>query len=170
MKVQETEVSPEMLLRHYQDGDHVRCAQIFHDAVHGLACHFYTPAQCLAWAPHEINFEAWRHRSAWKRPLVIDIEGDIASFLEFDDDGHIDCAYTDPRYAGRGAMTMLLRYVIDLAKTLRKQRLYVDASWCIRPLFEKHGFIVLQQQEVERRGERITNFRMELILETKVPF
>ena len=40
-------------------------------------------------------------------------------------------------------------------------RLFTEASKAARPFFEAQGFSVVAEQEVEVRGERLTNYRME---------
>jgi GNAT superfamily N-acetyltransferase len=75
--------------------------------------------------------------------------------------GHIDCFYTHASHQGQGIGTALLGAIESKSKELGLVRLFTEASITARPFFESKGFVVLAQQEVECRGQRFVNFRME---------
>jgi len=155
-------VSP--TIRSYRHGDHVAIATIFCRAVHEIACADYTPAQCAAWSETKANPEHWEIRCERKQPFVSVVDREIAGFLELDPDGHIDCAYVNPDFRRSGVMTGLVRHAMHVASARKLPRLYVEASIGARHLFERMGFQVLTKQEVALGGERLVNFRMELML------
>jgi len=154
-------------IRPYQSGDHTAIAEIFTAAVHEIAAADYTEEQCLAWADREVNYEHWKERAERKRPFiaVVGESGEIAGFLELDADGHIDCAYINPRYQRRGIMTQLVEHAVRTCfsppMSEHVNRVYVEASICARPMFEKAGFSVIAEQQAEVRGVKLTNYRME---------
>ena len=43
-------------------------------------------------------------------------------------------------------------------------RLFTEASITARPFFEAQGFSVIASQRVEKRGQMLTNFRMQKLL------
>lgn len=53
----------------------------------------------------------------------------------------------------------------DAAATARLLFETVHASRTARPFFEQRGYRVLAEQQVERRGVTLTNFRMEKTLD-----
>jgi putative acetyltransferase len=150
------------VIRHYQSGDHVAIARIFTAAIHEIASAVYTPEQCLAWSDRQPNVEHWKKRCELKRPFVAVEEGELAGFLELDPDGHIDCAYVNPRYQRRGVMTGLVRHAVETCFALKLPRVHVEASICARPLFEKCGFETLRENIVTIKGVELLNFIMEL--------
>ncbi|MDB6079766.1 MAG: yafP 1 [Akkermansiaceae bacterium] len=150
------------MIRVYQHGDPAAIAEIFTAAVHQIACEAYSPEQCLAWSAKEPNPEHWRKRCELKRPFVdLTDDGEITGFLELDPDGHIDCAYISPKFARRGIMTRLVEHAVATAFAMRLERVYVEASICARPMFEKLGFTLLAENEVNLGGVKLMNYRME---------
>ena len=151
-------------IRIYERGDHVSIAEIFTSAIHEIASRDYTPEQCLAWSDRMANHEYWRKRCELKRPFVAVIDDEIAGFLELDPDGHIDCAYINPKFQRRGIMTQLVRHAIETCSAMNVPRVYVEASITARPLFEKLGFCVIRQNIVDVKGVELMNYSMELPL------
>ncbi|MBA4020595.1 MAG: histone acetyltransferase [Pirellula sp.] len=149
-------------IRVFQHGDHPAIAEIFTRAVHEIACEAYTPEQCRAWSDRAPNHEHWRRRCELKRPFVAVADSQMAGFLELDPDGHIDCAYIHPDFQRRGIMTKLVMHAVETCFACNVPRVYVEASYCARPLFEKAGFMLVSENIVTIKGVELTNFRMEL--------
>jgi putative acetyltransferase len=150
------------MIRIYQHGDHPAIAEVFTRAIHEIACAVYTPEQCLAWSERVPNVEHWQKRCELKRPFVAVVDDTIAGFLELDPDGHIDCAYVNPDFQRRGIMTRLVAHAVHTAFAANLARVYVEASICARPLFEKAGFNLLRANVVRIKGVELINYSMEL--------
>lgn len=149
------------MIQIFQHGDHVAVAEIFTAAVHEIASRVYSPEQCLAWSAREVNYEHWRKRCELKRPFLGIVEGEIAGFLELDPDGHIDCAYVNPKFQRRGVVSGLVEHAVATCFGLNIARVYVEASICARPMFEKAGFETMSEFFVSVRDIRLLNYRME---------
>lgn len=136
-------------------------ATLFHRAVHSIDRSIYTEEQQEAWAPTPPDMILWKKRLAQKRPYLAIIDDQMVGFMELDEDGHIDCAYTDPDYQQRGIASALLTYVEARAKSFGVGRLYVEASKVARPFFEKRGFQLVRENEIIRRGVVLINYSLE---------
>lgn len=150
------------MLRAYEDGDHEAIAEIYSRAVHEIASKDYSDEQCQAWAPRIPAVDHWKSCCERKRPIVAVLDSHVAGFLELDDDGHIDCAYVNPDYQRRRIMTQLVAHAVRICFEQELPRVYVEASICARPLFEKLGFRVVQDNPVEINGVGLQNFLMDL--------
>ena len=151
------------MIRIYQHGDHEAIASIFTRAIHEIATEYYTAEQCLAWSGRRADLDHWKKRCELKRPFVYIIDDQIAGFLELDPDGHIDCAFTNPDYKRRGIMTQLVQHAIQTAFDCDVPKVYVEASYAIKPLFDKLGFETLTDNMVTINGIELVNFKMELL-------
>lgn len=150
------------MIRPFQHGDHVAIAEIFTRAVHEIAREVYSEEQCLAWSNREPNPTHWKRRCELKRPFVYVVGPEIAGFLELDPDGHIDCAYVHPKFQRRGIASALVRHAAETCFAFGLGRVYVEASLCAKPMFEKLGFKVLEEVQANVRGVELVNYRMEL--------
>ncbi len=153
------------MIRIFQHGDHIAIAKIFTGAIHEIASEVYTPEQCTAWASRAVDYGHWRNRCELKRPFVAEIGGDIAGFLELDPDGHIDCAYINPKFKRKGIMTKLVKHAREVCFSFNINRVYVEASICAKPLFEKLGFKLITENFVKIGEVELLNYKMELIKE-----
>ncbi|MBS0202276.1 MAG: GNAT family N-acetyltransferase [Planctomycetes bacterium] len=155
----------QLQIRLYQQGDHGAIAEIFTTAIHEIASRDYTPEQCQAWAGRTVNFGHWKNRCERKRPFVAVVDSTIAGFLELDPDGHIDCAYIHPRFQRRGIMTQLVEHAVATCFARHLRRVYVEASICARPLFEKCGFQTICENVVKIGEIALLNYKMEKMID-----
>jgi putative acetyltransferase len=72
--------------------------------------------------------------------------------------------FVHPDFQGLGAAGLLLSAVEESARSQGLGRIFTEASLTARPFFERRGFTVILRQSVEKRGQRLTNFRMEKYL------
>ncbi|WP_368300270.1 GNAT family N-acetyltransferase [Kluyvera sichuanensis] len=146
-----------MLIREYRDGDFSTLCQIFQRAVRETASQHYSPAQVNAWA--QVDEARWRQKMAdslVQVATVDDVPVGFVTAVEF----YIDLLFVDPLYSRRGIASALLK---ALFARLPTGTLTVEASITARACFERLGFVVVAEQEVEARGERFVNYRMEKI-------
>ena len=145
------------MIRKYKEGDHIYIAKIFPRAVHEIGSTVYSQEQCLAWSDTEPNPEHWKERCEEKQPFVYVLEGRVVGFCELDPDGHIDCTYIDPDFQRKGIASQLVSHAVEAAFQDGNERVYVEASICAQPLFEKLGFTVVQEQTVMIKGVGLKN-------------
>lgn len=137
---------------------------LHHACVHAIDPSIYSLEQQEAWAHTPPNYPYWEKRLALKKPFVAMVEAKIVGFIELEENGHIDCAYTHPAYQKRGVMSELYAYAQNLAQQKGIKRLFLEASIVAKPFFEKRGFVALTRNEIKRNAQMIVNFSMEKIL------
>lgn len=152
-----------MLIRPYTRADLGPVAQLFTDAVHGLAASHYDEAQRAAWAPRPPDLNYWQSRLSRLQVLVAqDAEdgGALLGFIGYEKDGHIDLMFTSPTVARRGVASALLGRAEAALRALKVPKLFTEASLVGQPFFERQGFTVEEEQRVELRGAQFTRFAM----------
>jgi putative acetyltransferase len=141
-----------MRIRPYVDGDAAATLDVYLRAVRGTASRDYTPEQIAAWAPDDLDPERWAARRA-AASTVVAVEGErVIGFADLLDEGHIDMTFVAPEFGGRGVASALLAAVVDTARSRGLRRLTVRASITARPFFERHGFALDEELQVELDG------------------
>jgi putative acetyltransferase len=153
-----------MKIRTYEISDAQELMQLFYDTVHEVNIQDYTPEQVNAWAPANMNIEAWTKGFENRFVYVVEAQDTIAGFGELEADGHIARFFCHKNFQRQGVGTQILEQIELKAKSLGLRRLFTEASLTARPFFKSKGFVVLCQEEVERRGQRLPRFQMEKAL------
>lgn len=155
-----------MHIRPFEDRDAADWGRIFHAAVHGIGARDYTPAQCAAWSPVEAPAEVIETRARDGRTTWIAAdEADVAQgFIELEPDGHIDCFYIAPDFAGTGIGAALYATLEEEARRRGLARLYVEASEAARRFFLRQGFTDQGRRDFMRRGAVLHNHAMDKAL------
>ncbi|MFM2061268.1 MAG: hypothetical protein RLZZ507_938 [Cyanobacteriota bacterium] len=153
-----------MIIREYHESDTKMIMNLFYDTVHQINIRDYSQEQVKAWTGETMDYEFWYKRLQIKLPYIAEINNQIVGFAELENDGHIDCFYCHSKYQNQGIGSKLLKHIETIAKTRNNQRLYAEVSITAKPFFQKHDFIVVKEQQVERRGVLFTNFLMEKYL------
>jgi putative acetyltransferase len=151
-----------MHIRPYRDSDLAAVAQLFTDAVHGLAGSHYDAAQRDAWAPRPPDLGPWETRFRSLEILLAQGSGDgkLLGFIGYEKNGHIDLLFTSPAAARRGVASQLYGHAETALRALDIVEFFTEASLVSRPFFERQGFTVREEQHVERRGAMLRRFAM----------
>lgn len=146
-----------MEIRTYRPGDCPALAELFCHTVHTVNAADYTPEQLEAWAPGTVDLEGWEQSFREHRTLVA-VEGEtVLGFGDMDDGGYLDRLYVRADRRGEGVGSVLC----DLLERAAEGQVVTHASITARPFFERRGYRVVREQQVERRGVLLTNFVME---------
>ena len=146
-----------MTLRDYSKPDCAILAQLFYDTVHTVNAKDYTREQLDAWATGEVNLEAWNESFQAHHTVVAELDGKIVGFGDMDEIGYLDRLYVHKDYQRRGVATAICN---ALEQNSNAAEFTTHASITARPFFEKRGYTVVREQQVERRGVLLTNFVM----------
>lgn len=149
-----------MKIRPYVAADLEAAVQLFTDAVHVGAAYHYDAAQRAAWAPRRADLDFWRSRFEKLHTLVAERDGQLIGFISHDDDGHIDLLFTSPASARQGVAGALYVRAETTLYARGVRELFTEASLVARPFFERHGFEVIEEETVNRRGVDLARARM----------
>lgn len=146
-----------MVIRAYRSSDCRELADLFYHTVHTVNAKDYTKEQLAVWATGEVDLEKW-DQSLREHYSVVAVDGEtIAGFGDIDQTGYLDRLYVHADYQRRGIATA----ICDRLERAVPGKIVTHASVTARPFFEKRGYRVAAEQQVERQGIFLTNFVME---------
>ena len=117
----------------------------------------YTEEQLDVWATGWVDLEEW-DRSFREHYSIVTVEGDVVvGFGDIDRTGYLDRLYVHVDYQGRGVATA----ICNRLEQEIPGNIVTHASVTARPFFEKRGYRVVKEQQVERQGILLTNYVME---------
>lgn len=142
-----------MTLRPYRPADCPALAELFYHTVHTVCARDYSSEQLDAWADGQVDLAAWNASFLAHTTLVAVEGGTIVGFADLAPEGYLDRLYVHKDWQRRGVASSLCDALTEAKVT--------HASLTARPFFEKRGWRVVREQQVERHGVLLTNFVME---------
>lgn len=142
-----------MTLRPYRPADCPALAELFYHTVHTVCARDYSSEQLDAWADGQVDLAAWNASFLAHTTLVAVEGGTIVGFADLAPEGYLDRLYVHKDWQRRGVASALCDALTEAKVT--------HASLTARPFFEKRGWRVVREQQVERHGVLLTNFVME---------
>ena len=113
--------------------------------------------QLDAWASGQVDLEKW-DQSFQEHFSIVAVENDIiVGFGDIDKTGYLDRLYVHKNYQGKGIATA----ICDQLESKVKENIITHASITAKPFFEKRGYKVVKEQQVERNGIFLKNYIME---------
>ena len=152
-----------MFIREYQSSDCEELTKLFYNTVHTVNAKDYTEEQLDAWATGQVDL------NKWDQPLrehysIVAVENEmLVSFGDIDESGYLDHLFVHADYQGKGIGTMICNRLEQAVSG----NIITHASITARPFFEKRGYRVVKEQQVERQGVFLTNFEMVLATEDR---
>ena len=141
-----------LTVRPYRPSDCPILAELFYQTVHGVCGRDYTTQQLDAWDDGQVDLVAWDASFQAHTTLVAEWDGMVAGFADLAGDGYLDRLYVHRDYQRRGIAAALCDGLPGARLT--------HASLTARPFFERRGWRVEREQQVERHGVKLTNFVM----------
>lgn len=106
-----------------------------------------------------MDLEKW-NQSLQEHYSIVAVEDEvIVGFGDIDKTGYLDRLFVHTDYQGRGIATAICNQLEQAVKG----NITTHASITAKPFFEKKGYRVVKEQQVERQGVFLTNFCMEKI-------
>ena len=146
-----------MIIREYQPSDCKEITELFYHTVHTVNAKDYTEEQRNVWATGQVELEKW-NQSLQEHYSIVAVENDvIVGFGDIDSTGYLDRLYVHADHQGKGIATAICNQLEQAVSG----NITTHASITAKPFFEKRGYQVVRQQQVERKGVTLTNFVME---------
>ncbi len=84
-------------------------------------------------------------------------DGQIIGFGDMDETGYLDRLYVHRGWQGHGVASA----ICDTLETgVETEQFTTHASITARPFFERRGYVMVREQQVERQGFRLANYVM----------
>jgi putative acetyltransferase len=149
------------MIRKFQPADLEAILELFHDVVHTIGAKYYSSEQVHAWAPaNGVDKEKWLKSLTANMTFVAEDKGEIIGFGDMTETGFIDRLYVHKDHQRSGVATAILKRLEEEAKKLGIAELTTEASLLLKPLVERHGFEVVQEQKKVRRGVEFITYLM----------
>lgn len=148
-----------MKIRRYQAVDLLAIRQLFKSTVLQINAADYSQQQLAAWvgADNEQVNAAWQKSFGAHATLVAVQADEIVGFADMTANGYLDRLYVAANFQRQGIATAL---ATALEAAVVVKRYTTAASITARPFFERHGYEVIQTQQVIRDGISLTNYLM----------
>ena len=70
-------------IRPYHPSDVNTVIALFQRSIHDLGAEYYSKAQLAAWAPEEIDLEAWQQKLSTAHTLIAEADRHVLGFISF---------------------------------------------------------------------------------------
>lgn len=92
--------------------------------------------------------------------IVAEENTQIIGFGDIDSTGYLDRLYVHKNHQGKKVASNLINALENYIFNKGVKSIITDASITAKPFFEKKGYEVIKEQQVELRGQLFTNFKM----------
>lgn len=154
-------MSTQIHIRPLAPEDYSAVGRIFFCAVHEGTRTAYSYQQRLAWGGDAIDLDRWKARVKALGGFVAETDGEPIGFITIDRTGYVDLAFVLPSASGRGVGRTLLNAAEDWAKDNGATQLTTEASLVAHPFFLKRGWVVVEEEHVERKGVILKRYKMQ---------
>lgn len=146
-----------MELRKYRQSDCKKLTELFYHTVHTVNAKDYTKEQLNVWASGQVDLAKW-DQSLREHFSIVAAENEIiVGFGDIDKTGYLDRLYVHADYQNKGIATAICNQLEQAISG----NIITHASITAKPFFEKRGYKVVKEQNVERQGVFLKNFVME---------
>lgn len=135
-----------MKIRKYQPSDCRELTELFYNTVHIVNAKDYTEEQLNVWASGKVDLEKW-NQSLQEHFSIVAVDNEtIVGFGDIDDTGYLDRLFVHAKYQRKGIATAICEQLEQAVPG----KIITHASITARPFFEKRGYRVFKEQQVER--------------------
>ena len=146
-----------MEIRQYREQDCEAITRLFYDTVHTVNAKDYSKEQLNAWATGNVDMNAWNTSFLEHNSVVAIVDEKIVGFGDMDHLGYLDRLYVHKDFQMQGIATAICNILEEQSDV---DHYTTHASITAKPFFEKRGYHVIKEQQVERFGQKLTNFVM----------
>ncbi|SEF48941.1 GNAT family N-acetyltransferase [Vibrio hangzhouensis] len=150
-------------IRNYERKDAHVTWELKFQTIRNINIRDYSSEQVTAWAPANFDMDVWLKRVDNMKPFIAELNGQVVGFADLQQDGYIDHFFCHADYQGIGVGRALMEHIFSIGRLNGVSRYYSAVSLTARPFYERYGFRVVKEQQMEVNGLLLTNFVMEKI-------
>ncbi|WP_026972032.1 GNAT family N-acetyltransferase [Aliagarivorans marinus] len=151
-------------IRNYERQDAPVTWDLKFQTIRNINIRDYSAEHVAAWAPANIDADAWLKRVNEMKPFIAEINGQVVGFADLQKDGYIDHFFCHADYQGIGVGRALMAHIFAVGSEKGVSHYYSAVSITARPFFERFGFRVVKEQQMEVNGLLLSNFLMEKLV------
>lgn len=145
-----------MIIRKYQPSDCKELTKLFYNTVHNVNAKDYTKEQLDVWATGKVDLEKWNESLQEHFSIVAVDDEIIVGFGDIDKTGYLDRLFVHASYQRKGIATAICNRLEQAVQG----DITTHTSITAKPFFEKRGYRVVKEQQIERQGIFLTNYVM----------
>lgn len=146
-----------MQLREYITSDCEQLAKLFYQTVHSVNAKDYTREQLDVWATGKADLTEW-NKTFLEHYTIVAVEHDeIVGFGDIDKTGYLDRLFVHKDHQGKGIASAICD---TLEQWAGKGTITTHASITAKPFFEKRGYHMVREQQVNRNDIILINYLM----------
>lgn len=145
-----------MIIREYESSDCKELTELFYNTVHTINASDYTKEQLDVWANGNVDLEKWNKSFQDNYSIVALHDKILIGFGDIDKNGYLDRLYVHVDYQCKGVATAICN---QLEQSIQGE-IVTHSSITAKSFFEKRGYKIIKEQQVERQGIFLTNFIM----------
>jgi GNAT superfamily N-acetyltransferase len=153
-----------MRLRDFRNDDIREVIAVFQDAIHNIAASDYDADQLRVWAQFTEDVEEVRTHLCRGKSVIAEDDLGVVAFGQLHPGDHINYLYCRQRGRGKGYAAHILHHLEVEAAHPGVRVLRTEASLTARKFFAKHGYTVVGEELVVRRGIKLARFKMQKLL------
>ena len=153
-----------MRIRRFRLGEEASLFEIYHSAIHLVACRDYTAEQVNAWAPADLERDLWVNRIRGINPFVAEIDGRPVGYADVQRSGYIDHFFVSGWHPRQGVGSALMNFIESEAAYMGVAELTSDVSRTAQPFFERFGFVLVENRVPVIRGVEVPNALMRRVM------
>lgn len=153
-----------MILRKYKSDDCLKLLKLFYDTVRTVNKKDYNDEQLSVWAPDnyiEEKYNTWQKSLSENFTIIAEKNGDIVGFGDIEKNGYLNRLFVHKNYQSRGIASSIVKELENYAEKICIRTIITEASTTAKPFFEKIGYSLVKEQQVEKKGIFLTNYVME---------
>ena len=145
-----------MFIREYHPSDCKELTELFYNTIHAINAKDYTKEQLDVWAAGQVDLTKWNQTLQERFSLVAVNDDIIVGFGDIDKTGYLDHLFVHLDYQGKG----IANTICNQLESAVQESIVTHASITAKPFFEKRGYKVVKEQQIERQGNFLTNYVM----------
>jgi len=152
-----------MIIMKFKETDTEEIVTLFYETVHSINLNDYSQEQLDVWATKEekeSKIDSWKVSLDQNISYVAKINDKVVGFSDMTYDGYLDRLFVHKDFQGQGIASVLVDKLENEANKLNLLEIDTDSSITAKAFFEHKGYNIVRLQTVERKGVKLTNFKM----------
>lgn len=150
-----------LIIRRATASDLDGVTRLFRETIETINSKDYSFEQTEAWKKGALKIERWERKISEQYFLVCEIDRKIVGFGSITHEGYLDFMYASKDHQGQGIASLIYNSLEKFVIEKEVDRIISDVSITARHFFERRGFEVLHEQQVDIDGVILTNYKMQ---------